>query len=277
MAGAGHVLRDGLVPHVGHPFGQILQQFEPHAGVVAVHHLQHRRENPEVGHPGPLAEAVDAALQNLRAALERRQLSCGAELEVVVAVDRQRDFGAEDLLDHPGVVLVHGGDACAADVVDPQAVDAGFLQPRHDGLQAVEVQPREVHQVRVHVGALLFAVLDGLAGAVEGLLAGDREPAHRLDELVVVIGDGERWADDVGTRVEAEVDLLAARPGVERGRRVNERLDAELDAHRLCPLDLVDEVVVHLDDVHADFVYATGEFEYFIDAHRDAGDLPALA
>ncbi len=65
--------------------------------------------------------------------------------------------------------------------------------------------------------------------------------------------------------------------GVQRGRRVDERLDAELDAHRLCPLDLVDEVVVHLDDVHADFVYATGEFEYFIDAHRDAGDLPALA
>ena len=50
-----------------------------------------------------------------------------------------------------------------------------------------------------------------------------------------------------------------------------------LTPSRLGPLDLVDEVVVHLDDVHADFVDPTGEFEYLLDTDRDTGDLPALA
>ena len=61
------------------------------------------------------------------------------------------------------------------------------FRPRDDRLQPLEVEAREVHEVRVHVRALLLAVLDRLAGAVEGLLAGDREATHRLDELVVVV------------------------------------------------------------------------------------------
>ena len=101
VPGARHVRRDRLVPDVGDPLGQVLQQIQPHAGVVAVHHLEHRRQHREVRHAGTLAEAVDAALEHLRAALERRELPRRAELEVVVAVDRQRDVRAEDLLDLP--------------------------------------------------------------------------------------------------------------------------------------------------------------------------------
>ena len=58
---------------------------------------------------------------------------------------------------------------------------------------------------------------------------------------------------------------------------MHQGLDEELHAQGLRLFDLLDVVVMHLNDVHANLVDPTGELQDLLEAHRYARDLTSLA
>ena len=222
---------------------------------------------------GPLADAVDRALDLARAVLDGAERVGDGEAEIVVAVDADDGRLAErarDLSDERAVLL---GDAVADGVGD---VDRGGARG--------DDRARDLDQIfDRRAPAVLGGELD-----VADVLAGERHRGRRLVQhlrarllqLVLEVDVAGRQEDvDAGRRLRA-LERLGRPLDVERGgARQRRDLDRDLAAHLLHRL----EVAVRRDgeprlhDVHAQLGELVGHAQLLGHGHAAAGGLLAIA
>ena len=267
---------DRNLPEVGHQAGELAHLLETYARIQTIENFGDGRHLGQVGDAGALAQAVHAGVDDVGPALERGEEGSRAQAEVVVGVDGDPGVG-DDLLHLADVVLVDRGDDGSADVVEPDDVGPRVRQGAADVQQALQLQAREIHEQAADARALPLGVAHGLAGLGQGLLAADLHLAHGLVEAEVVVGDGERHADDVRPALDAVVHLVAAGLGVEGRGRVDKHLDLERQPERLDLLHLVGIVVVHLHHGDPRLGQLLGDEDDLLLAQVDPLVLPSLA
>ena len=197
-----------------------------------------------------------------RSLLQGRELPGEAKIEIVMAVNRERN-AADRLFHCAGMVLVYGRLARRADVIEAEDIDPACASlPVIVFSHSISMREKSV-TIALIVAPFFFPYLT--ASRAVGLLAAHAQSGHGFDETEVVVGPDDRQTDDVRSQVDGCVDLLRMPSGSAT------RWDAPETVSSARPqlLDLADFlrlIVMHLDDLDAGGVRTPRVFDYVFDS-----------